>query len=198
MLLQRLTEFGNSAVLALLGLVLALWLQQRGGTRPALIWTVSLLACVATIAALKLYFLGCPLREFGLRSPSGHAGFSAFVYGGVTLCVAQDPTPWRRWILSLLGCLWIARIAWSRYAVHAHTPIEILFGLVVGCAFLLLFAHHAGPLPKQHFPFVAAALLVAACTLAFYLFDWRPNFEHLLRWLGRHYIRQNGLCIGVG
>ncbi|MFT4045088.1 MAG: phosphatase PAP2 family protein [Solimonas sp.] len=194
MLLHRITEFGNSAVLFLLGLLLALWLYQRSGRRAALAWSLALLACTGTIAALKLYFLGCPLPHLGLRSPSGHAGFSTFVYGGVTLCVAQDPQPWRRRLLSLVGCAWIAVIAWSRYAVHAHTPIEILCGLAIGCVFLLLFVRSAGTLPHQRFPFAAAVLLIFACTLAFYLLDWRLNFEHWLRLLGRHYVRDTGLC----
>jgi membrane-associated phospholipid phosphatase len=196
MLLYRVTEFGNVAVLSLLGLLLAIWLQRRAGRRAALAWSVSLLTCAATIAALKLYFLGCPLPHLGLRSPSGHAGFSAFVYGGVILCVARDPLPWRRRLLSSLGCAWIAAIAWSRYVMRAHTPLEILFGLVIGGVFLLLFVRHAGPLPHRRFPFATAVFLVVVCTLAFWRFGWRPNLEHLLHFIGRHYIRENGLCIG--
>lgn len=197
MLLSRVTEFGNFTVLLLLGALIAIWFLLQAGRRAALAWTVALLACAATLAALKLYFLACPLTPFGLRSPSGHAGFSAMVYGGVTLCVLQDPTPWRRWLLSLLGCLWIGLIAWSRYALRAHTPIEIFFGLAIGGGFLLLFGRCAGPLPHQRFPFVPAALIVVACTATLYFLAWRPSFEQWLYHLGRQLIRQNGLCLAI-
>jgi hypothetical protein len=197
MLLSRLTEFGNSAVLLLLALIVALWLARHAGRRTVVAWLAGLVVCVGTIAALKLYFLGCPVKPLGLRSPSGHAGFSTFVYGGVTLCVAQDPLPWRRRLLALGGCSWIALIAWSRYALHAHSPIEIWFGLAIGCASLLLFVRGAGPLPHDRFPFATAVLLVGSCTLAFYLLDWRPSFEHWLHFLGRHYIRDAGLCFAI-
>src|SRR3546814_9391474 len=56
-----------------------------------------------------------------LRSPSGHAGFSLFVYGAITICAARDHARWRPLALPLLGCVWIVAIAWSRYALHAHS-----------------------------------------------------------------------------
>src|SRR3546814_4222278 len=85
--------------------------------------------CFGVIAGLKIYFHGCPRPAFGLRSPSGHAGFSLFVYGAITICAARDHARWRPLALPLLGCVWIVAIAWSRYALHAHSIAEIIFGI---------------------------------------------------------------------
>src|SRR3546814_8313549 len=73
-----------------------------------------------------------------LRSPSGHAGFSLFVYGAITICAARDHARWRPLALPLLGCVWIVAIAWSRYALHAHSIAEIIFGMLIGALALLL------------------------------------------------------------
>lgn len=193
-LLLRLTEFGNAVVLIPLAVLVALWLRHTGARRAALAWGMALLACVATIAVLKIYFLGCPLPRLGLRSPSGHAGFSAFVYGGVTLCAAHGEREWRRVLLAGIGCAWIAAIAWSRYAIHAHTIAEIASGLAIGTSALALFRAGCGPLPSVRFPFVPASSLAAAIVLLCLALHWRWNFESPLQQIGRLLMRWLPIC----
>lgn len=193
-MLERLTEFGNAAVLSLLALLVALWLARAGSRRAALAWSGALLLCVGTISLLKGYFLACPLPGRALRSPSGHAGFSLFVYGGITLCAVRDGTASRRGLLTLLGVAGIAAIAWSRYALGAHTPIEIVFGLLIGGGALALFAGLRGPGGTRRFPYLAAALLAFAIAATLHAFDWHPSFEGWLRALGRRFATGLPFC----
>src|SRR3546814_14442054 len=71
------------------------WLAREAGVRATLVWICVLALGVGVIAGLKIYFHGCPRPAFGLRSPSGHAGFSLFVYGAITICAARDHARWR-------------------------------------------------------------------------------------------------------
>src|SRR3546814_2233648 len=137
-MIEILSTFGNTSILLWLSALLAAWLAREAGVRATLVWICVLALCVGVIAGLKIYFHGCPRPAFGLRSPSGHAGFSLFVYGAITICAARDHARWRPLALPLLGCVWIVAIAWSRYALHAHSIAEIIFGLLIGALALLL------------------------------------------------------------
>lgn len=184
-MLTFITQFGHSFVLLALGGALALWLAHSAGRRAALAWLAALLACVSTIAALKVYFMACPSATLDLRSPSGHAGFSMFVYGGITLCLARDETPWRRRWLPPLGLAWIAAIAWSRYALRAHSGTETLLGLGVGALALGAFVVAAGAQPRYRFPFLAASALAAALAVPLTLLNARFTFEPWLQALAQ-------------
>lgn len=193
-MLETLSTFGSVPVLLLLSLLMACWLAYAAGMRAALAWCAALLVCVGLLALLKVYFRGCPRPELGLLSPSGHAGFSLFVYGGIALCVARDEVPWRRLVLPAAGLLWIAAIAWSRYALHAHSPSEIVFGLLAGGLVLAAFALGAGPLPRIRFPFALSVLIAALLTLAMIRLHWNYNFEELFRHIGREWRPWLPLC----
>lgn len=193
-MLELLTSFGSVPVLALLSLLMAGWLAATAGRRAALAWCIALVLCVGLIAALKVYFRGCPRPEWALRSPSGHAGFSLFAYGGVVLCVLRDEGSWRRAAPAALGVLWIAAIAFSRYFLHAHSVSEILFGLALGGAALLLFARLAGRLPRRRFPFLIAAGVAVLFTALMWRLHWNVNFEQLLGHLGRAWRPWLPLC----
>src|SRR3546814_7991304 len=116
-----------------------------------------------------------------LRSPSGHAGFSLFVYGAITICAARDHARWRPLALPLLGCVWIVAIAWSRYALHAHSIAEIIFGMLIGALALLLLVTRAGTLPIGRFPFVVSVAAAAVLVMLVLDLHLNVNFEH---WLG--------------
>src|SRR3546814_18433877 len=90
-MIEILSTFGNTSILLLLSAPLAAWLAREAGVRATLVWICVLALCVGVIAGLKIYFNGCPRPAFGLRGPSGHAGFSLFVFGALTFCAAHDP-----------------------------------------------------------------------------------------------------------
>lgn len=168
----------------MLAILLALWLLRSAGRRVASLWLLAFLACAGGIAMLKVYFLACPLPHGWLRSPSGHAGLSLFIYGGIALCGSRDPEPRRGLILVVGGCTWVGAIAWSRYALHAHTGSEIALGLAVGAAALAGFALKSGPLPRARFPLVPTILAAAFLSLGFSVAPHQVQFESLLGHIG--------------
>lgn len=184
-MLSFITQFGHSFVLITLAALLAVWLAHISGRRAMLAWLAGLLLCTASIALLKIYFMACPLRELGLRSPSGHSGFSLYVYGGICLCLMRDPLLWRRITLPLLGLAWIAAIAFSRVALRAHSAGETWLGLALGAVALTAFAIGSGPLPQQRFPFFISAAFAAAIAAPLLLLPLGFTFEPWLRHLAR-------------
>lgn len=59
--------------------------------------------------------------------PSSHASV-AFAFGFVLW--RRVPHPWARWMPLVLASL----VAWSRVALGLHFPIDVLAGVLVGCA----------------------------------------------------------------
>src|SRR3546814_12478852 len=129
-MIEILSTFGNTSILLLLSALLAAWLAREAGVRATLVWICVLALCVGVIAGLKIYFHGCPRPAFGLRRPSGHAGFRLFVYGAITICAARDHARLRPFALTLLGCVWRVAIPWSRYSLHAHNTASLIFKMV--------------------------------------------------------------------
>jgi membrane-associated phospholipid phosphatase len=183
-MLQNLTAFGNSAVLLPLSLLILWWLARTGGRRPALAWLAGFAVGIGALVVLKMYFLSCPRPHVGLHSPSGHAGFSLFVYGGIGLLTARSgPLGWRLAVVAL-AALWVLLIAWTRYALHAHSVPELTLGMLLGAVGLAVFAGLHGELPRRRFPLFAAAGVAALIVLALFGPVHPPVFEALLRHIG--------------
>jgi membrane-associated phospholipid phosphatase len=139
-----LTEFGDLAVLLPLAATILLWLLLSGARQAALWWLAALVLCIGGIGLLKIYLAACTTSG-DLRSPSGHAGFSALVYGALAASFAiRAEARWRRLLTVGAGLLVIAAIAVSRLVLGAHTPIEDVIGLLIGGASLALFIAGSG------------------------------------------------------
>ncbi len=135
-----LTDFGDTAVtLPLAAMTLAL-LLAGGARRAALAWVLAVGLCGLSMALLKLAFGSCGaglnVRPF---SPSGHSALSVMVYGGMALLFSTTAMP-RRLIFRLLAMLFAAGIALSRIMVSAHTPVEVVVGLLIGLGALVVLA----------------------------------------------------------
>ena len=76
-------------------------------------------------------------QEPGTSYPSGHATTAVAFYGGWLFLIAVSGMPAvpKDAALVLLA-LWIAGICWSRVALGAHHPSDVLAGALVGAAFL--------------------------------------------------------------
>lgn len=186
-LLSRLTGFGDFALLSLLGLFVAGWLLSTGARRVALLWLIALGSCAALIALLKIYFNGCPLTELAMRSPSGHAGFGSFIYGGIALLARSQRPRWQAGLIALSGGLWIAAIGYSRVVVQAHTGPEVLFGIAIGASVLFGFGLASRGRDHSRFPLVAVVVGAALGATLFHTLDWHPTFEALLARLSHEY-----------
>ncbi|NKF21180.1 phosphatase PAP2 family protein [Solimonas marina] len=197
-MLRDLTAFGNSAVLLPLTLLILLWLAHVGGRRPALAWLAGFAVGIGAITLLKAYFLNCPLPHFSLHSPSGHAGFSLFVYGGISLLTGRSRPLWLRLVVIACAVFWVLLIAWSRYALHAHSIIELILGMMLGAIGLVVFVALRGELPRMHFPLFLFGGATTLLVLALFGPLHPLQFESLLARLGHLITPTLPFCSAAG
>jgi len=180
--LERLTDFGDTAVLLPLSLVFFIWLLATHRAATALTWLLIVVACNFVIGALKLYFLSCPAGDI-LRSPSGHTGLGILVYGSITLVLAASTRGrWLRRLIVALGTALVVLIAVSRLILHKHSPVEIAIGAAIGgislAAFVALYRPASG---RRRSVFVLAVIALAVAVL---FHGEQVKAEGYLRYLG--------------
>jgi PAP2 superfamily len=148
--MRMITEFGDAGIVLAIAAACGAWLWRQRSRQAALVWSIAVLGCVASMVALKLGFYTGDLSVSGvtLRNPSGHAALSAMVYGGVAWITASQLTDWRRPLLLLLGAAAVAAIAVSRRYLHFHSSSEVVVGVAVGAfwaALFLWYGYRHGP-----------------------------------------------------
>jgi membrane-associated phospholipid phosphatase len=193
-LARSITEFGNSGLLLFLSVLIAVWLGVTQRRRDLTAWLLVLATGIGLLVLSKLYFSACPWTDAGLRSPSGHAGFSALVYGGMVYCATARERRWTDWALRLAAAGLIGLIAWSRVALHAHSTLEVVVGTSIGLIALALFVGVSRPRPAS------LRQLAIALTAILLLWWWAHGvplqIEPLLarwgRWLGAHVLSCGG------
>ena len=162
--METLTNFGDSALVLPLAVVILVWLAIRIGRRAAFVWLGALLACGAVTSLLKLYFKACSAPSLALHSPSGHTSMSTFVYGGLVLVIGAEAQSWRRFATGTLGAGAIIAIAVSRILLGAHSASEVVIGLIVGAIALAVFVPaylHDKLLRVPIWPLAAISVIVA-------------------------------------
>jgi membrane-associated phospholipid phosphatase len=150
-----LTDFADQAVLLPLAFIVAGCLAISGWWRGAVAWLLGIGATLAAMLFLKIGFIACGPDDI-LRSPSGHTAAAAVVCGGLMAVLGDD-----RRLAVPAAVLAALLIGISRFALGAHTPLEILVGAATGIAGAWLVVRFAGPIPKfRRNRIVIAALLV--------------------------------------
>jgi undecaprenyl-diphosphatase len=78
------------------------------------------------------------LHETSFAYASGHATLSLVFYGlwGYLLWRTLPPAPWRSAAIAALA-VWVLAIGWSRLALAAHYPTDVLGGYLLGSVGLL-------------------------------------------------------------
>lgn len=193
-LFRLITDAGDLLVTGplVLGLFALLWLAQA--RRAALGLAAGLAVCVGLLLVLKLLLLTCGAAwSADIRSPSGHTGVSTYIYGSYAIVLGRLLGPVRTPLIALPCVLWIAAIGVSRIVLHAHTPIEVLVGLLIGANALLLFARACTPPPdlRRLRPRWMLALL-AGVMLS--LHGHRAGAEGLLAGFSATLQQRYGLC----
>jgi membrane-associated phospholipid phosphatase len=189
--LRALTDFGDSAVLLPLALTLLIWLAFRSPRHLAPWWAGTFFVCAGITAVLKVYFFACPPLA-DLRSPSGHTALSMLVYGALAVVAAGQILRWRLVLIAGGAALALA-IAASRVALHDHTILETVLGLVIGTAALALFAWRIAVHPLAAAPLWP--LLVPVALVLIGLHGHELHAEEFLHAIST-YMRHNGLACG--
>jgi len=137
--MKFLTDFGDSAVLLPLSLVVLIWLLATRSVGAAIWWVGVLAVFGAVVGGLKMLFFACP-PAVDVRSPSGHTGFSMLVYGGIAAIIAiQRRSAWSRTAIMLAALALVVGIAISRVSLHMHSRTETLIGFAIGVVAVAVF-----------------------------------------------------------
>lgn len=187
----HLTALGDSALILPCIVLIALWLATPSVTR-GLAWRWLLLASgvMAVVAASKLAFMGWLISLPGLDFTgfSGHSAAAAVVWPALgALLGARRNSRWQLLGL-LLGCALALMIGISRLAIHAHSPSEVVLGLLLGGVATLgfLWKYRSGwCLPERLYVAVLSMLLVLPLAWG-HRFPSQPILKHLASELGGH------------
>lgn len=175
------TNLGDSAILLPMSAGVFLWLLVFCSRQAAGAWALAMLAAVVPIAILKFALQTCdPLSRLRLVTPSGHAAFGTVVYGGLALLAARQRPGWSVPAVAA-AALVVAGICATRLMIGVHSEGEVLVGLAVGAAALLVLRDRIRRLPPFAIDFRRVALVLGpllAVILAWMLHhDWglSPN-----------------------
>ncbi|WP_448188416.1 phosphatase PAP2 family protein [Azospirillum sp. sgz301742] len=196
-LLNAITDLGDSALMLPLAVTLAVVLWSQQSASAALAWIGALIPGLAAITALKLAGHACEkaLAIPTLVSPSGHAAFAAMVYGAAAVIVARHTAGAARWLAGLAATGLVATVAASRLLLDAHSAVEVVIGLTVGGATVTLFALLYRRLPPATVRSRGAAAAAGlAVLLIVALHGERLHAESLIRTLAVELRTQVGVC----
>jgi membrane-associated phospholipid phosphatase len=163
-MLKLVTDLGDAALLVPASILLLGYLLFRRSAQAAAAWFTALGLCAGLTILAKIAFYACG-TEFAsllIRSPSGHTSFSTTFYccGALVLSANREP-PVRLAFLLASGAIVLA-IAASRILLHAHTPEEVVAGLLIGLCCIAWFAFRHLHTNVPTLPLLPAAVVVLA------------------------------------
>jgi membrane-associated phospholipid phosphatase len=136
------TDFGDTAVLLPVTVVVLIVLSWRGARQAARVWLGAIVLCVFAVTVLKIVCRTCAphLSAWSVNSPSGHTAFSVVVYGALTVMFALGAsTPAKRVAIAGAGAGSIVAIAATRLLLGFHTISEVAIGAAAGAVALAWF-----------------------------------------------------------
>lgn len=125
-----------------IAVAIALILLKRQQWRSLFYWFVALLGSIGINHTAKLFFhrvrphlwesFYVPDREYSF--PSGHAMSSMTVIAALVILTWE--TRWR-WLVAIVGSLYVLTIAWTRLYLGVHYPSDILAGWMLSIAWVV-------------------------------------------------------------
>lgn len=192
--MHLITDLGDAALLLpASGLLLAYLLYARS-ERAAAIWASTLALSLGLTLLLKIGFHACgaEIPLVALRSPSGHTSFSTTFYSCAAMMISVDRERWTRLTLLLAAGLLVSAIAASRIVLHAHTPGEVVLGLLIGALSVAWFAFRYFERPVASFPWWP--LLAAVIGIAILMHGRHFGVEGLITDLAQLLRLDMGIC----
>ena len=134
------TNLGNLAVVGPVAGLVWVWLLWRRGLWAALRYQWPIAAAFAVTLGLKLISRSAggamegTLFELSDAAPSGHMAMGTVVYGGVALMLLRRGPEPISLLTALLVSTMLAGIGVTRVILGAHTPADVVAGLLIGGA----------------------------------------------------------------
>jgi membrane-associated phospholipid phosphatase len=157
------TSFGDAGLMVPTALIIAVWLVVAQGRAAALLWCALFVGAGLLVTATKIAFLGFGLgiHRFDFTGISGHSMMSMAVFP-VALVLLGGSSLRSRLVLVSIGVFIAAMVAISRLAIRAHSPFEVLTGMMLGAcvAGLFLVLAELPPARARNLPFVSFCLAV--------------------------------------
>ncbi|TFV96532.1 phosphatase PAP2 family protein [Oxalobacteraceae bacterium OM1] len=150
---NKITHFGDITIMAVAALAIAGWLLAENEKRLALIWALLFTIGMAIVVVTKIAFIGwgigIPALDF--TGFSGHATRAAAVLPVLAYLLFQRAPPAGRVAAIALGYGAAVVLGISRLAVRAHSPSEVVAGLLLGALISGSFILIAGSLQRHIF-----------------------------------------------
>jgi membrane-associated phospholipid phosphatase len=177
------TRLGEAEILLPAVLMAALWLALGADqARLALRWMGLIVLAAVITTATKVAFIGFEIGvpAWDFTGISGHAMFSTASYPMLLWVLLMHRGPWAQRVGVALGFAMGLLVAYSRLPTHAHSPSEIVAGLLLGCcvSLLTLKVPRSGPRAPLWLPALTLAGLASMPVYA------PPSHTHdLVTWL---------------
>jgi membrane-associated phospholipid phosphatase len=139
--MHTLTDFGDTAVVLPLSVVISWWLLRHHSRRVLVAWIIALSLCITITALSKTYLYACPIGT-DLVSPSGHTSLSTPSYGAIALAIAVEESRILQTSVLGAGIGFIFAIAGSRVVLNTHSVLEVGIGILIGITTLGLFTSY--------------------------------------------------------
>lgn len=131
-----LTPLGNGVLLfpLMAVTVLVLLWRARGHRREVLRWPLALGVAIALVAASKIAFygFGIGVKSWNLTGYSGHAVLALGFWPVFLMLLVPVRFITLRPLLVLAGVVLGLMVGYSRIALGAHPPAEVLVGVILG------------------------------------------------------------------
>lgn len=191
-LMLAITELGDGFITTSLTVAIAAWLLVRRAWRPAAYWLVAL-GGAALFTPLIKAAVHWPRPTADLYNgweafsfPSGHATINAVLYGFLGFLIARElPARHRGWPIGT-ACLIVTMIAFSRLYLGAHWLADVVAGIAIGTAWVVLLAIALG---RRHKGRIGAGGLLATALLTLALV-WPYHLHRQLNADSQRYVPQ--------
>jgi membrane-associated phospholipid phosphatase len=193
-------NLGHSVILGPFSLILIAYLLSVGARRDAFAFAVALIACLTATLLSKLFFgvCGAEAPDLHIESPSGHESFSSFVYGCLAVLIATGRPKQVQAVIYGATALLFVLIGAARVVTRAHTPEEVVAGLLIGVVSAVLFRWLRGeaglfPVPWRALAFLSPFALALAFAGLVVARNWSPEYfiDAVGQRLGAHF----GICL---
>jgi membrane-associated phospholipid phosphatase len=160
---NTLTYFGDSMLLLPVGIIIAFFMAWKvSGRLTPWIWLFTLGVSGSIVVVTKFLFLawGMGSAEYNFTGISGHTAMSATIWPVLLWLISGGFHKRLRQVIITLGVLLPVLIGYSRLVLHAHSPSEVISGLILGISASGLFLITQRNRSVNRFTFAQLAMML--------------------------------------